>query len=156
MKTHRYTTALHWTGNKGEGTSTYRAYSRSHEITGAGKSAIIPGSSDPHFRGEANRFNPEELLVASLSACHMLSYLHLCAINNVVVTGYEDQATGTMEERPDGSGSLTEVVLRPVVTIAEVSNPEKAQSLHEEAHHLCFIANSVNFPVRHEPVARFA
>jgi organic hydroperoxide reductase OsmC/OhrA len=155
MKTHSYATTLHWTGNNGEGTATYRTYSRNHEIAAVGKSSKIPGSSDPHFRGDAARYNPEELLVASLSACHMLSYLHLCAVHNVVVTAYEDHATGTMQERADGSGALTEVVLHPVVTITEGSDREKAQSLHEDAHHLCFIANSVNFPVRHEPVARF-
>lgn len=156
MKTHSYATTLHWTGNKGEGTASYRAYSRNHEISGAGKPATIPGSSDPHFRGDAACYNPEELLVASLSACHMLSYLHLCAVNNVVVTAYEDRATGTMEERPDGSGALIEVVLHPLVTITEGSDREKAQALHKDAHHLCFIANSVNFPVRTEPVAKFA
>ncbi|MDE3195009.1 MAG: OsmC family protein, partial [Acidobacteriota bacterium] len=107
MKIHNYATTLRWTGNRGEGTATYRAYSRNHEIDAAGKSITIPGSSDPHFRGEAARYNPEELLIASLSACHMLSYLHLCAINNIGVTAYEDRATGTMEERPDGSGALT-------------------------------------------------
>lgn len=147
MKTHRYETTLRWTGNLGAGTSHYTAYSRNHEIGGAGKSGPIEGSSDPQFRGDATRYNPEELLVASLSACHMLAYLHLCAVNNIVVTEYEDAAEGTMLET-----GFTGVVLRPRVTIAPGSDPEKAQSLHHEAHQLCFIANSVNFPVSHEPV----
>ena len=154
MKTHQYRTTLRWTGNPGKGTIDYRAYSRNYEIDGERKTAAISGSSDPHFRGDATRYNPEELLVASLSACHMLSYLHLCAVNHVIVTGYEDEASGTMEESPDGSGRLTGVVLRPVVTIAAESDPEKAGALHADAHRLCFIANSVNFPVTHEAAVR--
>jgi organic hydroperoxide reductase OsmC/OhrA len=148
---HEYTTHIRWTGNEGEGTSEYRAYSRNHEITAPKKSAPIAGSSDPHFRGEAVRYNPEDLLVASLSACHMLSYLHLCAINDVVVTAYQDEATGAMRENDDGSGEFTEVLLRPRVTITAASDRTKALQLHEEAGKLCFIARSVNFPVRHEP-----
>ena len=149
MKQHHYEVQLSWTGNLGLGTSSYRAYGRDHEISAAGK-PVLPGSSDPAFRGDPSRYNPEELLVASLSACHMLSYLHVCAVNGVVVMGYVDSASGVMEERPDGSGALTEVMLRPEVTISAESDSAKALSLHEEAHHLCFIANSVNFPVRHE------
>jgi len=154
MTTHQYRTTLRWTGNLGKGTAGYRAYSRNHEIDGEGKIAAISGSSDAHFRGDAARYNPEELLVASLSACHMLSYLHLCAVNHIVVTGYEDAASGTMEESPDGSGRLTGVVLRPVVAITPESDAEKAQTLHADAHRLCFIANSVNFPVTHEAAVR--
>lgn len=154
MTTHRYQTTLRWTGNLGKGTVDYRAYGRNYEIDGERKGSAISGSSDPHFRGDATRYNPEELLVASLSACHLLAYLHLCAVNQVVVTGYEDAASGTMEESPDGSGRLTSVVLRPVVTITPESDPEKAQSLHAEAHRLCFIANSVNFPVTHEAAVK--
>jgi organic hydroperoxide reductase OsmC/OhrA len=150
MTTHQYQTTLRWTGNLGKGTIDYRGYSRNHEIDGERKVVAISGSSDAHFRGDASRYNPEELLVASLSACHMLAYLHLCAVNQVVVTGYEDAASGTMEESPDGSGRLTGVVLRPVVTITPESDAVKAQSLHSDAHRLCFIANSVNFPVSHE------
>jgi organic hydroperoxide reductase OsmC/OhrA len=154
MTTHQYRTTLRWTGNLGKGTVDYRAYGRNYEIDGVRKSGAISGSSDPHFRGDATRYNPEELLVASLSACHMLAYLHLCAVNQVVVTGYEDAASGTMEESPDGSGRMTGVVLRPVVTITPDSDPVKAQSLHGDAHRLCFIANSVNFPVTHEAVVQ--
>ncbi|MDP9171700.1 MAG: OsmC family protein [Acidobacteriota bacterium] len=148
---HQYKTTLRWTGNSGTGTSGYKAYSRRHEITGAGKPAAIPGSSDPHFRGSAERYNPEELLVASLSACHMLSYLHLCAVGGVVVTAYEDDASGEMIEHPDGGGDFAGVVLRPRVTITPESDPAKALHLHEEAGRLCFIARSVRFPVTHEP-----
>ena len=151
MSKHEYTTHIRWTGNEGTGTSEYRAYGRNHEITAPKKSAPIAGSSDPHFRGEAARYNPEDLLIASLSACHMLSYLHLCAINDVVVTAYEDEALGTMRENKDGSGEFTEVLLRPRVTLTAASDRTKAMQLHEEAGKLCFIARSVNFPVRHEP-----
>ena len=152
MSKHEYTTHIRWTGNEGAGTSEYRAYGRNHEITAPKKSAPIAGSSDAHFRGEAARYNPEDLLIASLSACHMLSYLHLCAINDVVVTAYEDEATGAMRENKDGSGEFTEVVLRPRVTVTSASDRTKALQLHEEAGKLCFIARSVNFPVRHEPI----
>lgn len=111
---------------------------------------MVPGSSDPAFRGTPDRYNPEDLLVASLSACHMLFYLHLCATGKVVVTAYEDEASGTMVEVPGTGGHFTEVMLRPRVTISS-DDADLAQSLHDKAHHLCFIANSVNFPVRCEP-----
>ena len=146
---HRYEVGVVWTGNSGSGTAGYRSYSRNHEISIAGKPAIS-ASSDPAFRGDRDRYNPEELLVAALSACHMLSYLHLCAVNGVVVTAYEDAATGLMTEDPNGGGAFTEAVLRPVVTIQAGSSEDTAHRLHEEAHRLCFIANSVRFPVRHE------
>ena len=152
MKQHEYTTNLRWTGNRGTGTSGYRDYDRNHEIAGPSKATALPGSSDPHFRGDPARYNPEDLLVASLSACHMLSYLHLCAVNNVVVTAYEDDATGTMAENSDGSGDFTEVTLRPRVTITAASDAARAIALHEDAGRLCFIARSVKFPVRHVPV----
>jgi organic hydroperoxide reductase OsmC/OhrA len=152
MKRHEYTTKLQWTGNHGTGTSDYRAYGRDHEITGALKASTLQGSSDPHFRGDAARYNPEDLLVASLSACHMLSYLHLCAVNDIVVTAYRDDATGIMNENSDGSGQFSEVTLRPRVTITNASDAAKALALHEDAGKLCFIARSVNFPVHHVPV----
>ncbi|MFP2907260.1 OsmC family protein [Pyxidicoccus sp. 3LFB2] len=147
---HRYTVALKWTGNTGSGTSSYRGYERAHELSVEGK-PVIPGSSDPAFRGDPKRWNPEELLVASLSACHKLWYLHLCATAGVVVTDYVDAAEGLMAEDAEGSGRFTRVVLRPRVTIAAGSDREKAHALHHEAHAKCFIANSVNFPVTHEP-----
>jgi organic hydroperoxide reductase OsmC/OhrA len=152
-KEHHYLTHLQWTGNRGEGTSNYRAYDRDHVLSAGGKSPI-PGSSDPSFRGNPERYNPEELLVASLSSCHLLWYLHLCAVNGVVVIAYEDDAAGVMQEEENGSGRFSEVVLRPVVTIKEEGMREKAMALHHEANKFCFIANSVNFPVRHEPVVR--
>jgi len=149
---HEYAVNLRWTGNRGTGTSNYRAYGRDHEISAPLKTIAVPGSSDPHFRGDASRYNPEELLLASLSACHMLSYLHLCAIHDVVVTAYDDEATGIMAENADGSGEFTEVILQPRVTIAPGSDITKATDLHGDAGKLCFIARSVNFPVRHRPV----
>jgi organic hydroperoxide reductase OsmC/OhrA len=147
---HLYETEIVWTGNRGTGTSTYRAYDRTLEITAAG-TPPIPGSADPAFRGDPARWNPEQLLLAALSQCHLLSYLHVCTVNGVVVTGYSDRASGTMEETGGGSGHFTEVVLRPAVEVASAEMVEKARSLHGEAQRLCFIANSVNFPVRHEP-----
>jgi organic hydroperoxide reductase OsmC/OhrA len=152
-KEHSYDIDLTWTGNRGTGTSAYRAYSRDHEIHIAGK-PTIPGSSDPAFRGDRARYNPEELLVAALSACHMLAYLHLCADAGVAVTGYVDRARGVMMETDDGGGHFVEVVLRPEVTLDDEGHRERAMTLHEDAHHHCFIASSVNFPVRCEASAR--
>jgi organic hydroperoxide reductase OsmC/OhrA len=149
-KQHRYAVQVQWTGNRGQGTSTYRAYDRTHDISAAGKPAI-PASSDPAFRGDPARYNPEELLVASLSSCHMLWYLHLCADAKIVVTGYADEAEGRMVETADGGGCFTSVVLRPAVTIASGGDVARATELHARAHHFCFIANSVNFEVRCEP-----
>ena len=149
-KQHLYTVGVRWTGNTGSGTSGYRSYKRDHEIHAAGKPPI-PSSSDPAFRGDASRYNPEELLVASLSACHMLWFLHLCADTGVVVTDYQDQAEGTMAETDDGGGHFTQVTLRPAVRVAAGADKESASRLHEKAHQLCFIANSVNFPVLCEP-----
>ncbi|SEF47006.1 Organic hydroperoxide reductase OsmC/OhrA [Actinacidiphila yanglinensis] len=146
---HTYRTELVWTGNLGTGTDTYRSYRRTHEVTVPG-APVIAGSADPHFRGDADRWNPEQMLLASLSQCHLLSYLHVCAVNGVVVTGYTDRAEGTMGETPDGGGHFTEAVLRPAVEVASPDMAEKALALHARAHDLCFIANSVNFPVRHE------
>lgn len=151
--THTYHTQLHWTGNLGSGTSGYRAYSRDHEIQVEGK-PMLPGSSDPTFRGDPSRYNPEDLLVSSLSACHMLWFLHLCTDAGIVVTAYSDNATGTMTETADGSGRFSEVILHPQVTVAEAAMVERAQALHAAAYRMCFIANSCNFPVRHEAVCR--
>jgi organic hydroperoxide reductase OsmC/OhrA len=149
-KTHRYQVEVIWTGNTGQGTSNYRAYERSHEIKIEGKPSIL-GSSDPAFRGDKSRYNPEELLVASLSTCHLLWYLHCCAEAQIIVIDYRDRAIGTMIETEDGGGRFTEVAIKPVVTIAEGNDLALAAQLHQKAHHLCFIANSVNFPVRCEP-----
>ena len=149
-RAHHYVTTVTWIGNTGAGTADYRAYRRDHLIEAAGKPPL-PGSSDPAFRGDAGRYNPEELLVASLSACHMLWYLHLCAVNNIVVVTYEDHATGEMRERADGSGSFTSVTLSPRIGITAESNAELAMALHDDAHRMCFVANSVTFPVVHHP-----
>ncbi len=149
MKEHSYQVRIDWTGNDGMGTKTYKGYRRDHTIDCDGKPPI-PGSSDPNFRGDATRYNPEELLVGSLSSCHMLWYLHLCAVNHVTVEGYQDQASGVMQENEDGSGSFVRVRLNPKVTISE-GDRSKALALHEEAHCYCFIAKSVNFPVEVVP-----
>lgn len=145
-KEHIYKTDLVWTGNLGDGTRNYKGYSRSHEISVEGK-PIIVGSSDPNFNGDASRYNPEEMFVASLSSCHLLWYLHLCSQAKIVVVDYKDKANGKMIETADGGGHFTEVVLEPRVLITEESDIEKANELHHKAHELCFIANSVNFPV---------
>ncbi len=149
-RTHRYDLTMTWTGNRGSGTSGYRDYGRDHVISADGRPELA-GSSDPAFRGDKTRWNPELELVAALSQCHMLSYLHVCAAAGVVVTGYEDAPYGLMAETTDGGGHFTEVVLRPRVTVAEPAMADAAQALHEEASEKCFIASSVNFPVRHEP-----
>ena len=147
---HFYKATINWTGNLGKGTSQYKAYSRNHEISSEDKPTIY-ASSDPSFRGEATRYNPEELFVASLSSCHMLWYLHLCSEAGVVVIDYIDNATGTMTETEDGSGHFTEVTLHPIVIVTEASMVDKANELHYEAHKFCFVANSCNFPVHHNP-----
>jgi organic hydroperoxide reductase OsmC/OhrA len=149
---HHYAITTTWTGNRGSGTSDYRAYGRDHEIFAEGKAARVPGSADPHFRGDPARYNPEELLVAALSACHMLSFLHACADAGIVVTEYRDSPTGTMAAHSDGSGNFTRVTLHPHVTITDATRIPEVAALHDKAHHLCFIARSVNFPVEIEPV----
>jgi organic hydroperoxide reductase OsmC/OhrA len=149
---HRYTVAVEWTGNTGTGTSGYRAYERRHELSvPGGAKPPIPGSSDPAFRGDRARWNPEELFVASLAGCHQLWYLHLCADAGVVVTGYVDRAEGVMVEDADGGGRFERVVLRPKVTLAPGSDVARARELHALAHARCFVAGSVRFPVTHEP-----
>jgi organic hydroperoxide reductase OsmC/OhrA len=149
-KQHHNETASTWTGDRGEGTSGYRSYDRAHETVTPGRPPIL-STSDPAFRGDPGRWNPELLLVAALSQCHMLAYLHQCAVGGVVVTSYVDAATGTMAETPNGGGHFEEVVLRPVVTVAAEEMAERAHALHKKASELCFIASSVNFPVHHEP-----
>lgn len=143
---HHYAIDLRWTGNTGAGTANWRAYERRHEIVASGK-PVIPGSSDPTFRGEPTRYNPEDLLVAALSACHMLWYLHLCADAGVIVTAYLDRAEGVMVEEENGGGRFARAVLRPLVTLAAGSDTARAAALHHTAHDRCFIANSVNFAV---------
>src|ERR1035438_7742330 len=146
MKHHSYGVRAEWTGNDGDGTKSYKSYRRDHAISVEGK-VPIQGSSDPSFRGDRSRYNPEELLVASLSACHMLWYLHLCSANQVTVLDYSDTASGVMRENDDGSGEFVRVTLKPAVKVSAGDDRDKALALHNEAHHLCFIARSVNFPV---------
>lgn len=154
-KVHTYATRSEWTGNLGAGTTNYRSYSRDHVITAPGRPEVH-GSSDAAFRGDASRWNPEDLLLGSLSSCHMLWYLHLCAQAGITVLAYHDDATGTMAEDAGGGGRFVQATLRPVATLATGSDAVRAADLHEEAHCLCFIANSVNFPVAIEPTVLFA
>jgi organic hydroperoxide reductase OsmC/OhrA len=151
MRTHRYVVTNRWTGNLGTGTSNYRAYSRNHELSTPAKSTPIAGSSDPMFRGDPARYNPEELLVGALSACHMLWALHYCADAGIVVTEYVDDAHGEMVERGDGSGEFTSVVLRPRMKITDPARVEDAIAVHGRVHAVCAIARSVNFAVSCEP-----
>ena len=152
---HDYRVDVVWTGNTGQGTSSYRSYHRTHEVRAPGKDPL-PGSADPVFGGEDERYNPEELLVASLSQCHMLWYLHLAAETGVLVLGYHDRAGGTLREGPDGAGEFTEVVLAPEVTVADPAIVDAAEALHARAHELSYVAKAVNFPVRHEFSTRVA
>lgn len=154
-KTHTYAVDVQWSAADGEGTKSYRSYRRDHTISVDGKPAI-PASSDPAFRGDRTRYNPEELLVASLSSCHMLWYLHLCATNGIVVLDYRDRAKGTMREEAGGSGRFVAVELRPEIVLAPDADTTRALALHEEAHRLCFIARSVNFPVGVKPEIRIS
>jgi organic hydroperoxide reductase OsmC/OhrA len=148
---HSYDISVAWTGNRGTGTSGYRAYGRDHDVSAQGRPPLA-ASSDPQFRGDPARWNPELELVAALAQCHMLAYLHLCAVAGVTVTSYTDDAHGTMVVTEDGGGHFTEVVLRPRATAAATEMLETGLRLHEEAHARCFIASSVNFRVRCEPV----
>jgi organic hydroperoxide reductase OsmC/OhrA len=151
-RTHEYRISTRWTGNLGSGTSAYAAYSRDHEWTGEGKAASIAGSSDPAFRGDPARYNPEELLLGALANCHMLWVLHLCADAGIVVTEYTDDARGEMVEHADGSGEMTLVVLRPRMRITDPARAKDVPAIHDRAHAVCCLARSVSFPVRHEPV----
>lgn len=150
MKKHSYQIHLEWTGNKGSGTFDYRSYSRNHKIMIDGKPSELLGSSDPNFRGDATRYNPEELFLSSISACHMLWYLHLCSDNGVIVHEYIDKAEGLMEEQQDGSGHFKGVTLKPQIIVTKAEMVDIAKGLHPEAHKKCFIANSLNFEVKHE------
>lgn len=149
---HSYEVAVEWQGNRGTGTSDYKSYGREVLVTAAGKPDIA-ASADRAFRGDAERWNPEDLLLAALSECHLLSYLHAAATHGIVVTAYTDAATGVMEQTPDGGGHFVSATLRPIVTIS-AGDPDLAQHLHEQASAQCFIAASVNFPVLHEPTIR--
>jgi organic hydroperoxide reductase OsmC/OhrA len=154
IKEHKYSSITKWTGNKGTGTDNYMNYERSHEIIIKNK-PILLGSSDPAFRGDATKHNPEDLLISSLSTCHMLWYLHLCADSGIIVVEYIDNVTGILIEPENKPGHFNEVTLNPIVTVQENSMLEKAIELHKKAHELCFIANSVNFPVKIIPIALY-
>ncbi len=151
MKRHNYEIKVEWTGNEGNGTLNYKSYNRNHKIISDGKYDKINGSSDPSFLGDKTKYNPEDLFLSSLSACHMLWYLHLCSVHRIIVTEYLDNATGIMEETENGSGKFTEVTLNPKVKITDGNLIKKANELHEEANKMCFIANSCNFKIGHKP-----
>lgn len=153
-KEHHYSLTMEWTGNTGEGTVDYKAYERSYQIK-SGNKPTIEGSSDSAFRGDQTKYNPEEMLLASLSSCHMLWYLHLCSEAGVIVTDYQDQPSGVMKEDPQG-GKFHKVVLNPVVEVKSATMIDMANHLHIKAHELCYIANSVNFPVLHQAKVRSA
>ncbi|PCI61760.1 MAG: peroxiredoxin [Kordiimonadales bacterium] len=148
-KTHTYTAQINWTGAGEHGTKTYKSFERSYNVSIAGKPTIA-GSSDPTFLGDPACHNPEDMFVASVSSCHMLWYLHLCAVSGVTVTGYKDNAQGQLEETSDGSGRFTAITLYPEVVIAAGSCTKKAMAAHQKANKMCFIANSLNFPVGHK------
>lgn len=149
-KQHKYSATIEWTGNLGAGTTGYKAFERSHRVLVDGKTELLC-SSDPAFRGDKTKYNPEELLLASLSSCHMLWYLHLCSERGVVITKYVDIAIGKMLENADGSGHFESITINPYVTVIDGSMIKKAEELHKKANQMCFIANSVNFEVFHNP-----
>lgn len=150
MTAHTYELTVTWTGNRGGGTTGVRDYSRDHDVAALGP-PVIAGTADPAFLGDPGRWNPEQLFTASIAQCHMLWYLGLCARAGVVVTDYVDQAVGTMTEEGGGKARFSEVLLRPRVTVASADQVERAVALHEKAHEMCFIAQSVNFEVKHDP-----
>jgi len=150
---HHYRSHLIWDGNRGDGTTRYATYGRQYRILIEGKPELH-GTADVAFRGEADKLNPEDLFLAAISSCHMLSYLALCARHGVNVLAYEDQASGTMKEDGAGGGRFEEVVLQPAVTIADPAQADRAMELHEKAHALCFIANSCSVPIHHRPTVR--
>lgn len=155
MKEHKYQAEIKWTGNLGKGTSSYREYERNYSIQIEGKE-IIEGSSDPAFKGDPSKHNPEDLFLSSISSCHMLWFLHLCSVEKVIVTNYVDRAEGIMMENKNGSGFFKEVTLKPEVTVLKERMVEKLDSLHSEANKMCFIANSCNFPIHHNASSQIA
>lgn len=150
MKEHHYAAHLAWSGDN---TTEYATYDRAHHVAFDGK-PDLQLTADPAFRGDASKHNPEDLLLAAISSCHMLSYLALCAKYGINVLSYEDRATGIMRENNKGGGRFEEVTLHPVVTIANADQRERALQLHERAHEQCFIASSCSVPIRHEPEVR--
>lgn len=153
MKSHNYQSQIKWTGNKGNGTKSYTSYERSYDIIIENK-PTLKGSADPAFRGDASVHNPEDFFLASISSCHMLWYLHLCAENNITVIDYQDKANAEMILTLEGKGHFTEAFLNPEVIILEKDKIELAESLHQKANEFCFIANSCNFPIHHKPTIK--
>ncbi len=153
MTDHSYEVSVRWTGDRGTGTSGYRDYGRDHDVQATGKPDLL-GSADPTFRGDRDRWNPEELVVAALAQCHMLSYLHVAVQQGFTVVDYQDTATASLNVNRDGSGELIEATLHPVVTILEADRVADAEAAHAAANQLCFIARSVAFPTHHVPVTK--
>lgn len=153
MTTHSYEIEVTWTGNTGTGTRSYRGFSRDHEVAAAGPAPLL-GSSDPAFRGDAGRWNPEQLYLASIAQCHMLWYLHLAARAGVIVTAYTDRPTGIMIEEASGAGQFESVTLNPSMVISAASDPAVAAKLHDQVGDFCFIARSIKTPIHHEVVVR--
>lgn len=151
MKDHHYNATITWTGNTGKGTADLKSYERDHIIVVEGKPAI-PGTSEVSVKANKVRYNPEELLLSAVSACHMLWYLFLCAENGIVVTSYVDKSSGTMHNTPDGGGRFTGITLQPEITIAGEADEATLADLHHRANNLCYIANSCNFPIHHKPI----
>ncbi|HLT94540.1 MAG TPA: OsmC family protein [Membranihabitans sp.] len=149
-KEHTYHIGLHWTGNQGQGTRNYKAYQRSYTVSVEGK-PDIHGSSDPLYRGDKSKYNPEDLFLASIASCHMLWYLHLCADAGITVHEYLDQTSGTVRNNADGSGHFIDVTLHPRVGLENLEHESLATQLHQEANKFCLIANSCNFVIRHKP-----
>jgi len=146
---HPYTTTIRWTGDRGQGTKTYLGYARTWNIEAPGK-AVVECSNDPLLGGDPAKYNPEDLLLSALSACHMLWYLHLASNAKIVVRGYVDQPIGIGETRPDGAGRFLSARLRPTITVERGADLVRAEAIHHEIHTVCFIARSVNFPVSYE------
>lgn len=153
MHEHNYKLTAVWTGNKGEGTKNVRAYDRSHTVSIDGKPELLLTTDNPAV-GDKSKLNPEDLLVSAISSCHMLSYLYVCALEGIVITSYLDNASGTMLEEANGGGSFKEIILNPIIHVADESMVEKAIELHHKAHEICYIANSVNFDVKCNPTCK--
>jgi organic hydroperoxide reductase OsmC/OhrA len=150
---HHYKLTAVWHGNKGEGTKNVRAYDRSHTVSIAGKPDQFL-TTDNAAVGDKTKLNPEDLLVTAVASCHMLSYLYVCALEGVVITSYRDNATGIMIENETSAGSFKEVTLNPECEVAKESMIERAIELHHKAHEMCYIANSVNFEVKCNPLCK--
>jgi len=151
-KAHTYKSQLIWDGNLGDGTSTYQGYGRQYRVVIDGK-PDLHGTADPMFRGDAAKHNPEDLFLAAVSSCHMLSYLALCARASINVVDYRDDATGELLFE-GGGGRFIEIRLHPTVTVADAKDVDRAKALHERAHELCFIANSCSAPIHHDAIVK--